>query len=294
MLSGDWVAVAVEEAENGGDLNDDGCANGSVIYLHNFSTGETKNTGLSGIPGRSRAVSGDSFTYKRRESRCGLYLNGDGDTNDFVVYVHNFSTGETVNLGPGDGMSHLAPNWVLFQASEAMAGEDLNGDGDRADDVIHLYNTATGDTVNLQLAVRLFRHGILQEKLQVSGTWFSFRVIESAQGEDLNGDGIASGSVSHLVNLSQLSRFSRGDANADGARNVTDAVFLLNYLFGGGTVPPCLKSADTNDSGSIDLSDAVFLLNFLFKGGTPPPAPFDERGWDPTPDHLSCEMFPSR
>ena len=67
--------------------------------------------------------------------------------------------------------------------------------------------------------------------------------------------------------------FRRGDANADGKTDITDAVVILGYLFQGGTNPSCLDALDTNDSGRIDLTDAVYLLAFLFQGGANPPAP---------------------
>ena len=85
--------------------------------------------------------------------------------------------------------------------------------------------------------------------------------------------------------------FLRGDANADGNQNLTDAVFVLDHLFGGGKEPPCAKSADADDSGTLDLTDPVFLLNFLFSGGPPPAAPFPECGFDPTIDDLTCVSF---
>ena len=83
--------------------------------------------------------------------------------------------------------------------------------------------------------------------------------------------------------------FIRGDTNADGRVNLTDAVALLEYLFdGGGTMPRCLDALDTNDSGSIDLTDAVIVLNFLFTGGPAPTLPYPEPGLDATPDGLRC------
>ncbi len=85
--------------------------------------------------------------------------------------------------------------------------------------------------------------------------------------------------------------FRRGDANADGNQNLTDAVFVLNHLFGGGPEPTCTTSADANDSGTVDIADPIFLLNFLFAGGPPPAAPFPECGPDLTPDDLTCESF---
>ena len=87
--------------------------------------------------------------------------------------------------------------------------------------------------------------------------------------------------------------FRRGDANADGAQDLSDGVAVLSFLFGGGDAPPCAKSADADDSGTVDVTDAVFLLNFLFSGGLPPPAPFAECGFDSTDDDLSCDLFPS-
>ncbi|MCZ6792474.1 MAG: FG-GAP-like repeat-containing protein [Planctomycetota bacterium] len=86
--------------------------------------------------------------------------------------------------------------------------------------------------------------------------------------------------------------FRRGDANADGSRNLTDAVAILLHLFLGGKDPPCPKSADVDDDGRLVLSDAVFLLNHLFQGGSPPAAPFPHCGIDPTDDALDCREFP--
>ena len=54
-----------------------------------------------------------------------------------------------------------------------------------------------------------------------------------------------------------------------------------------------MKAADANDTGRVDLSDAVFILNYLFVGGAVPPAPFRQCGLDPTPDELGCAVYPS-
>src|SRR5687767_1502625 len=83
--------------------------------------------------------------------------------------------------------------------------------------------------------------------------------------------------------------FVRSDANADASRNISDAVFILGYLFTGGADPPCLEAADTNGDGSINITDAVFLLGFLFLGGSAPPAPFPECG--PAEPDANCEAF---
>jgi hypothetical protein len=45
--------------------------------------------------------------------------------------------------------------------------------------------------------------------------------------------------------------------------NVADAVFLLDYLYSQGTAPE-QERGDVNADGSIDLSDAVSVLNYMF------------------------------
>jgi len=60
-----------------------------------------------------------------------------------------------------------------------------------------------------------------------------------------------------------------GDANVDGNVSVSDVVYLINYLFKGGT-EPWLAFSDANGDEGISVSDVVYLINYLFKGGDPP------------------------
>jgi hypothetical protein len=80
---------------------------------------------------------------------------------------------------------------------------------------------------------------------------------------------------------------------ADGALNVTDSMRILRKLFLGLDHEfDCAKAADVDDSGSLDLSDAIYLLEWLFLDYAPPPAPFPEAGEDATPDDLGCARYP--
>ena len=85
--------------------------------------------------------------------------------------------------------------------------------------------------------------------------------------------------------------FRRGDANADGALNISDPVFTLAFLFRAGDLPSCGDAADANDDGNLNLSDAITTLAFLFQQGPALPAPGPACGSDPTPDLLSCKTF---
>ncbi|MEE8142996.1 MAG: galactose oxidase-like domain-containing protein, partial [Planctomycetota bacterium] len=72
--------------------------------------------------------------------------------------------------------------------------------------------------------------------------------------------------------------FWRGDCNNDGARDISDPIFLLGYLFN----PPaptlaCERACDANDDGGLDIADVIRLLNALFSA-MPLPPPGDPFG----------------
>jgi hypothetical protein len=62
----------------------------------------------------------------------------------------------------------------------------------------------------------------------------------------------------------------RGDANGDNVLNVADIVFLINYLFIGGSPPVSSTEAEVTCDGTINVADIVFLINYLFIGGPIP------------------------
>ena len=98
------------------------------------------------------------------------------------------------------------------------------------------------------------------------------------------------------VVLEPLSFFVRGDARADGGSqapvNITDAVFILESLFRGGSQSDCDDAMDVNDDGKLNIADAIHALSFLFTGDAVilPPGPHD-CGPDPTPDTLGCASY---
>lgn len=85
--------------------------------------------------------------------------------------------------------------------------------------------------------------------------------------------------------------FVRGDSNASGTVDLSDAIFTLSHLFLGGAEPPCRSAADSNDDSSVDVSDPTHTLSHLFLGGPALPPPYPSCGADPTPDGLGCAAF---
>lgn len=63
-----------------------------------------------------------------------------------------------------------------------------------------------------------------------------------------------------------------GDANGTGFYNISDAVYLINFIFDGGPAPTphATGSGDADCSGNVTISDPVYLLSFIFGGGQAP------------------------
>lgn len=70
-----------------------------------------------------------------------------------------------------------------------------------------------------------------------------------------------------------------GDVNSDGDVDLSDAVYLLSWLFNGGPEPApiacataysTMESGDSNGDGAVDVSDPINILSYLFSGGSAP------------------------
>jgi hypothetical protein len=66
------------------------------------------------------------------------------------------------------------------------------------------------------------------------------------------------------------SAFTCGDANADAAIDISDVVYLISYIFSGGSAPSPLLAGDTNCDDTVDISDVVYLIAYIFSGGAAP------------------------
>ena len=79
-----------------------------------------------------------------------------------------------------------------------------------------------------------------------------------------------------------LVAFHNGDVNGSTIVDLSDAVYLLDWMFTGGPDPVPLDcepltqtgkngqpihNGDVDGSGAVDISDPIWLLNHLFLGG---------------------------
>lgn len=70
----------------------------------------------------------------------------------------------------------------------------------------------------------------------------------------------------------------RGNVDGDpgDAIDISDLVYLADYMFTGGPAPECWSEANVDglgpdDASGVDISDLTYLTDYMFTGGPPPP-----------------------
>ncbi|MFH2056544.1 MAG: hypothetical protein ABIJ61_11345, partial [bacterium] len=65
--------------------------------------------------------------------------------------------------------------------------------------------------------------------------------------------------------------YTLGDANGDGIVNITDVVYIVDYIFSGGPAPvPLAFVGDADCNHRTDIADVVRLVDWIFGGGPAP------------------------
>jgi hypothetical protein len=67
-----------------------------------------------------------------------------------------------------------------------------------------------------------------------------------------------------------VTEYLRGDPNRDGKKNVSDVIYLINYVVKQGPSPEPVSLGDVDCNGDVTIADIVYLVNYLFKGGKAP------------------------
>jgi len=127
-----------------------------------------------------------------------------------------------------------------------------------------------------------WRDGGIYPRPRLASTWAgdhasSLRGVEPAQVEtdDPSGDPHqyqrARAVWELMFEIKRDSTFYQcGDVNSDGLIDLSDAIYLLNYLYRAGPAPSPLEVGDCNCDELIDICDVVYLINYLFRGGPSP------------------------
>ncbi len=161
-VAGGLVGARVEEASGeveGVDLNGDGDADDSVLQLYDATKKKVINTDLAAtdfvMGERATSACGDvqlTALRVREGSQGDADLNGDGDTDDRVMAVHDAVSGTTRVIGQAavpctfpacDPRTpyRVEGSKITFLTAEAdQGGQDLSGEGHTDDVVLQVYD----------------------------------------------------------------------------------------------------------------------------------------------------------
>jgi hypothetical protein len=203
----------------------------------------------------------------------------------------------TYDLGQAQVADGTGVDFTVYEGGTALDAEFTSIDVLVSADGERFTSVKTSEIPAVQIPGDEGASGILLARsydLGPSGLAAARYIRIQGSGDEPAGEGrgfdLDAAGVLHLT-LCSGPQFRRCDANVDGLADISDAVFVLNYLFTGGRKPTCEKAADANDDGKVDISDAVFHLGYLFLGGKAPDEPLGSCGVDPTLDQLTCESF---
>ena len=253
-ISGSWfVGLAVESPPNADpqDLNGDGDAADHLKYVRDLSTGLGRILEFADPGNRwPYPISGHWLVLEVPEKeQGGEDLNGDGDTEDTIIVVHDLATDTTLDLRLAGRFQGIFGDWLAFQVSEASGGKDLNGDGDTSDIVLHVHDLSRGKTTNVGIAGDILGLQLCRDYQDLASaecrqqSWMPLSVSEGAQGKDLNGDGDSSDQVLHVYDVLQDRTTNLG---LTGAPRLVDSRYMTI------AVREATQGSDLNGDGDLD------------------------------------------
>ncbi len=215
------------------DIDNDGLANAydNCIYVQNLDQLNQDTDSLGDACDNCPLIANDD--------QYDEFLNPGGDLCDGLVHIHSYTLPDGVNGEPYD-YSFMAVGGTPPYHWSLMGGD------------IPFGCNFDGDTIGALVGTPVYS----------ADFYFTVSVLDS--DTPAKGDTLA---VAVTINDPP---FVKGDANGDDQVSISDAVFLIQYIFAGGTAPIPIAAGDADCSGAVNISDAVYLINYIFAGGPAP------------------------
>lgn len=148
-----------------------------TIWMYDLHTGIAVNTGVTG---RHATLYETVIAFTTPEFSIAEDLNGDGDTNDWVIRYYNLETQTITNIKAVGRYPVFLGDRIVFTTPEKAVNQDFNGDGNILGSVIRYYDLKTGKVVNTQQ---------LGTEPDIYKDTITFYLWERWTDQDLNCDG---------------------------------------------------------------------------------------------------------
>ncbi|MEQ8766207.1 MAG: hypothetical protein RL885_19980 [Planctomycetota bacterium] len=135
-FNGRFLLDVSESQQGEEDRNGDGDAFDFVATVYDGPNDEVRNLALAGA---GRFASDRIFLWLDERRQAETDLNGDGDIEDNVLHVLDPRSDHLTNLEVAGTSGFIGNGVVIFEVREQEQGnQDLNGDGDALDSVLHV------------------------------------------------------------------------------------------------------------------------------------------------------------
>ncbi len=208
-------------------------------------------------------------TYQVRITVASIYTNSNTDLTTLSVVVDNSIMNQppvVTNIWFPDG-----DTCFVFYVSKWVRVGAYDPDGEVVGFTASVSHPGLGEV----LEVRGDSISVVSQHSSVGvpfATW-TFLRVQAIDNQD-------AASAVYSLNCSEITQYTAGqcpctwqvgDPDFNHIVNISDAVYLITYVFGGGPAPrPVQMAGDADCNGIITNSDAVFLITFLFGGGPAP------------------------
>lgn len=280
-----WLNLAIGCPCSGvsfsGEYNYDDCGDGNLTITWNYLDAGTyyypvKLDELAVGPYTLHVIGESIATYCKASGDCGSgefisrvsvgeidntsYCDGDGysDYTDLsATVVPGVSYPIVVELSNGL-TSDIGAVWIdwnqdfIFSYGEEVDLDVFNGEGPYTGNVVPPLGASGGATT-------------MRVRINYNSYPPSCGTTASGEVED----------YTIIVNTT----FICGDADGNTIVEISDAVFLINYIFvPGSPAPEPLEAGDTDCNTIVEISDAVLLISYIFTPGAPAPCDPDGDG----------------
>jgi len=190
-----------------------------------------------------------------------LYLAGNIDTIGGIA-ANNIACWDGAVWSPlGGGVNWLVTHLTLFDGQLVVGGYFDSADGISVNGIAEW----TGDSWNeLGSGVSGYVYSMAEYrgKLFVGGSF--------TDAGDKSTENLAAWNPYGITCCTGM----RGNIDFDSSDliDIADLVYLVDFMFSGGTAPLCEFEANVDGLGELDISDLVYIVDYMFTSGPPPAA----------------------